>query len=279
MVYASYTILVHLCERNGEISFSSSAMVFVTEVMKLLISLSLLLKESTSTVLSLPSFKEVLPFSIPAVLYTFNNNLAVHMQLQMDPATYQVLSNLKILTTAALYRMIIKRPISVLQWIALGMLTLAGAFNSYGGLQSSTESMSAGVIHLTLQGLLMISLYALVSGLAGVYMEFILKRRYEAEFNQILILFFCTIFTVEDGNLFNGFNIFTWILICSQAVCGLIMSAVMKHGNNITRLFLISCAMLVTTLLSIAIFYLKLNVYFCISFLLVIGALILYHKT
>lgn len=29
-------------------------------------------------------------FSVPAVLYTFNNNIAIHMQLQMDPTTFQV---------------------------------------------------------------------------------------------------------------------------------------------------------------------------------------------
>ena len=34
LVYGSYTILVHLCEVDGRISFSSSAMVFVTEILK-----------------------------------------------------------------------------------------------------------------------------------------------------------------------------------------------------------------------------------------------------
>ena len=33
-----------------------------------------------------------LPFAVPAVLYCFNNNIALHMQLQMDPTTYQVLN-------------------------------------------------------------------------------------------------------------------------------------------------------------------------------------------
>ena len=31
-----------------------------------------------------------LPYAVPALLYFINNNLAVHMQSQMDPATYQV---------------------------------------------------------------------------------------------------------------------------------------------------------------------------------------------
>lgn len=57
------------------------------------------------------------------------------------------------------------------------------------------------------------------------------------------------------------------------------MSAIFKYGNNITRLFIISCAMLVTTVLSMVIFNLHLNVYFCFSFVLVFVALVLYYKT
>ena len=32
----------------------------------------------------------LVPFIVPTALYFVNNNLAVHMQLEMDPATYQV---------------------------------------------------------------------------------------------------------------------------------------------------------------------------------------------
>ena len=57
------------------------------------------------------------------------------------------------------------------------------------------------------------------------------------------------------------------------------MSAIMKHGSNITRLFLISCAMLVTTLLSVAVFSLQPNALFYAAFVLVIIALYLYYKS
>ena len=32
----------------------------------------------------------LLSFTVPAILYAINNNLAVYIQLEMDPATYQV---------------------------------------------------------------------------------------------------------------------------------------------------------------------------------------------
>ena len=37
-----------------------------------------------------PTFSFSIPFAVPAVLYCVNNNIAVHMQLHMDPTTYQV---------------------------------------------------------------------------------------------------------------------------------------------------------------------------------------------
>ena len=56
------------------------------------------------------------------------------------------------------------------------------------------------------------------------------------------------------------------------------MGGVMKHGSNITRLFIISTAMLITTLVSISLFGLQLNLYFTVSFGCVLTALALYHE-
>src|SRR6218665_2639173 len=51
---------------------------------------------------------------------------------------------------------------------------------SYGGLMAKPEESSAGVIHITWLGLGMISVYSTISGMAGVYTEYILKGKYEA---------------------------------------------------------------------------------------------------
>ena len=36
------------------------------------------------------TFMKSLPFAVPAVLYAVNNNIVVHIQLFMDPASFQV---------------------------------------------------------------------------------------------------------------------------------------------------------------------------------------------
>ena len=55
----------------------------------------------------------VLPFTVPAILYTVTNNLGIMVQMEMDPATYQVLGNFKILSTAILFRLIIRRLLQI----------------------------------------------------------------------------------------------------------------------------------------------------------------------
>ena len=50
---------------------------------------------------------------------------------------------------------------------------------SYGGLVSKPGAVSASVIHVTALGLCMILVYSTLSGLAGVYSEYILKDKYD----------------------------------------------------------------------------------------------------
>jgi probable UDP-sugar transporter A4 len=136
LAYGSYSVLVHLCERNGAIMFSSTTMNLVLELIKLVFSLTLHFfhsHEICPTNFSNGSWlRHSLPYSIPGVLYFINNNLAVHMQLQMDPASYQVLSNFKIVTTAILYRIIMKQKLSRQQWFAVSLLFFGGFFYSLG---------------------------------------------------------------------------------------------------------------------------------------------------
>lgn len=47
----------------------------------------------------------------------------------VDPATYQILGNLKIVTTGVLFRLLLQRRLSLLQWIAL-VLLMVGATTS-----------------------------------------------------------------------------------------------------------------------------------------------------
>ena len=45
----------------------------------------------------------------------------------VDPATYQIMGNLKIVTTGLLFRLFLRRRLSPLQWIALTLLMIGAA--------------------------------------------------------------------------------------------------------------------------------------------------------
>jgi probable UDP-sugar transporter A4 len=139
LAYGSYSVLVHLCEKNGAITFSSTTMNFILEFVKLTFSFCALIYFTPIDTHIYPSkiqliswFRQSLPYSIPGILYFINNNLAVHMQIHMDPASYQILSNFKIFTTAILYRLIIKHKLTRQQWFALSLLFFGGLAYSLG---------------------------------------------------------------------------------------------------------------------------------------------------
>lgn len=209
LIYGTYTVLVHLEEKDGKLSFSSSSLVLVAEVCKLVMSLCMFYPQlkQTEGKFEWPTLRMSLPFAVPAVLYAFNNNISVLMQVEMDPATYQVLGNMKILSTAFLYRLIIKKPISPLQWVALIMLMVAGASNSYGGIHQKVHEKniaSATYVHITGKGLIMISLYCFISGLSGVYTELILKNRYEMSIHLQNSLLYIYGIIINGGSFIIG---------------------------------------------------------------------------
>jgi hypothetical protein len=135
----SYSVLVHLCEKDGVIAFSSTTMNFILEVVKLNFSFFALLYSTSINANICPNihqiiswFRQSLPYAIPGILYFITNNLAVHIQLHMDPASYQILANFKIFTTAILYRLIIKHKLTRQQWFALSLLFFGGLTYSLG---------------------------------------------------------------------------------------------------------------------------------------------------
>lgn len=61
----------------------------------------------------------------------------------VDPATYQILGNLKIVTTGILFRICLRRQLSLLQWIALCLLAIGATTSQINTdcSQGSTKSL------------------------------------------------------------------------------------------------------------------------------------------
>ncbi|NWQ84445.1 S35A4 protein, partial [Columbina picui] len=271
-IYGSHAPLLTLCKVDGMIPFSSASVVVLVELTKLLLSLLFLLTCNRELLRVAVSWRHVVPFALSALLYAANNNLVVHMQLFMDPSTYQVLSNLKIVSTAFLYSLFLRQRLGARRWLALLLLLAAGVSYSCGGLRDpgSTSEMQ---LHVTLLGLVLLAVYCLISGLSAVYTEAILKSQALPLSLQNLFLYFFGVllnlmgylWSSTGGGFWEGFSSWVLVIVLSQALNGLIMSVVMKHSSNITRLFVISCSILVNALLSVTLFNLQLTLLFFVA--------------
>lgn len=293
IIYGSHAPLITLTKVNGEVPFNSSSCVVLIELAKLLISLvTLIVTGSFSALQSRPSLVIVAPYAIPAVLYALNNNLVVHMQAYMDPSSYQVLSNLKIASTAVLYSFCLSKRLKLRQWFALGLLMTAGVCHSYSSLDweesgGNSDANDQSRLRITAWGLFLILVYCCVSGLAAVYTEMVLKRQKLPLSLQNLYLYVFGVGlnlvssfpAIANGKGFlEGYDFVVWIIIAGQAVNGLLMSVVLKHGSGVTRLFVISCSMLVNALMSWAMLGLQLTPIFLLPVTLIGLAAYLYYR-
>ncbi|XP_040904850.1 probable UDP-sugar transporter protein SLC35A4 [Toxotes jaculatrix] len=291
LIYGSHAPLITLTKVDGRIPFDPSSCVVMIELAKLLISLAtLLLTGGASALHAPPPLLLVAPYAVPAILYALNNNLVVLMQAYMDPSSYQVLSNLKIASTAVLYSVCLGKRLRPAQWLALGFLMAAGVCHSYStldlGYLERAEAEEGPRLHITAWGLFLVLVYCCVSGLAAVYTERVLKSQKLPLSLQNLYLY---VFGVainglssfssltSEKSFLEGYSGVVWVIIAGQAANGLLMSVVLKHGSGITRLFVISCSMLVNALLSWATLGLQLTPFFLLPVSMIGLAAYLYY--
>ncbi|KAM8848002.1 putative UDP-sugar transporter protein SLC35A4 [Synchiropus picturatus] len=288
LIYGSHAPLISVTKVKGHVPFNASSCVILIESAKLLISLiTLVLTDGSAALRAPPSLLLVAPYAVPAVLYALNNNLVVHMQAYMDPSSFQVLSNLKIASTALLYSLCLSKTLRKGQWVALGLLMCAGVCQSYTSLDTEGGEADRSSLYITVWGLFLVFVYCSVSGLAAVYTEKILKsQKLPLSLQNLYLYVFGVVINgmlllptlATESRFLEGFSSAVWAIVIGQTANGLLMSVVLKHGSGITRLFVISCSMLVNALLSWAFLGLQLSLFFLLPVSLVGLAAYLYYR-
>lgn len=302
--------------------YYASTAVFLNEVIKLAISLTMTLYDlSSSMPSSLPAtslFKELLrlvftedswKLAIPAILYTLQNSLQFLAVSNLSAATFQVTYQLKILTTALFSVTMLGRSLSLRKWLSLLLLmvgvavvqipsepevptlndlknghtgfhfprSISGIFNlgstpgNLGKRSATYEGIEEDVAMQHPQfnasiGLAAVLSACLLSGLAGVYFEKVLKdsnakasvwvRNVQLSFYSLFpALFVGVIFKdgadISKDGFFAGYNWVVWTTITFQALGGVIVALVVNYTDNIAKNFATSISIVVSFLASV----------------------------
>ncbi|CAM9863081.1 unnamed protein product [Choristocarpus tenellus] len=157
--------------------YASTTAVVMAELVKMILSFLLQYKADGSLKALRNTFHEdvlskpldVLKMAVPACLYVVQNNLAYVAVSNLDGPTYQLLYQLKILTTAIFSVVMLNRVLGSLQWASLVMLALGVAMVQVSGSKSAEEEVDPNQSMLT--GFVAVLSACCTSGFAGVYFE------------------------------------------------------------------------------------------------------------
>ncbi|XP_034383528.1 CMP-sialic acid transporter [Cyclopterus lumpus] len=292
VVAATYTVALRYTRIiTSELYFSTTA-VCLTEVIKLILSLGMLSKETGTPVRLknalvehvLCSPKELLKLSVPSVVYAVQNNMAFVALSNLDAAVYQLTYQLKIPCTALCTVLMLNRSLSRLQWFSVFMLCGGVTLVQW----KPAEATKVQIEQNPLLGFTAIAIAVICSGFAGVYFEKVLKssdtslwvRNIQMYLSGIVVTLIGVFITdgekVLEKGFFFGYTPWVCFVVFLASVGGLYTSVVVKYTDNIMKGFSAAAAIILSTVASVVMFGLQITVSFASGALLVCVSIYLY---
>ena len=206
-------------------------------------------------------------YIFPAFCYFVSNNCMFHIIKHLGAPTFQIMNNLKVLSTGIFMYVFLDKKLSWLQWKALIILALGCMVTQLSpNPESSSSTAETQLAHLSGYVLVLINITA--AGAGGVFSEKLLKgttmetsvctetssTETSIHWQNIQLYIFGLVFGLislymDDGNVspasaFRGFNCFAFATVVSLATCGLLVSFILKHLDNIVKCFCTAFTML-----------------------------------
>jgi len=295
--------------------FFKTVAVFFAEIVKLVASFILLNFSNKCFIKTLKDIKyyfftnllDTVKVGVPAFIYTIQNFLLYVAAENLETGTYMVTYQIKILTTAFFTVLMLKRKLSIPQWVSLVVLIAGVALVQ---LDANNSKKAAGVLNSTLNGTELLTttssakhddkggnpiigfsaimVACVLSGFAGIYFEKILKGSKVSVWMRniqlaalsipcaIIMIIFKDRNTVLEKGLMYGFDWVVWAVVFIQAIGGLIVAVVMKYADNILKGFATSFSIIVGTIAAIYFFDNWPQLLFIGGAILVIGAVVMY---
>ena len=273
---------------DGSYNFNESTMVLLVEIVKLLFCVCVFAFQYYSAdqdkrkALHDLSFKESLHFIIPAILYAASNTLVYYGLSYINPALFHVFGNLRILIAAILYRIMMKKQLTDIQWLGL-FLIAAGAILSKPE-DENTESENY------LFGIFLVFLMNLTSTCASIYTEKYYKKTQDLSiFYQNIVLYLYGIIAIYivliiEGNhnekgTFDGFDSKGINVLFVQSAMGISLSFIFKYLDNIVYVISLTVSMFIAAILSNILFDFPVTFSFICGMIIVTIAIYLYYRS
>ena len=301
----NHSILVSLSKRTGRYDYFSETLVFLSELIKLGISSYFVYHQAAASSLAGESagsahhrgvaelrrafsFKS-LPALAPSVLYAVQNNLQYVALLYLTAPSYQVLSNLKVIATGLVFRMFMGKQLNELQWSALLLVAVGSATTQIPACAFDAATGLPAEISFNGMGVFLICIISMLSGLAAIASEILVKNPDESmHFTNIqlykfgVVINFCILlwrrFDATTGffGLFVGLDGLAFVVLLNNSFMGLIVSVVLKYADSVLKVYSTSVAMLLTTVVSIYLFDFQASIQLWLGIIVVSVALYLH---
>eukprot|EP00756_Hemistasia_phaeocysticola_P056516 Hpha_TRINITY_DN3274_c0_g1::TRINITY_DN3274_c0_g1_i1::g.186069::m.186069/K15272/SLC35A1_2_3; solute carrier family 35 (UDP-sugar transporter), member A1/2/3 len=274
--------------------YLASSAVVTCEALKVVSSMVLLVLETGSwrgmvNTVRNDIFKEPLnnvPVLVPAGMYVLQNNLQYVAASNLDPAVFQVLYQTKLVTTALMYVIVMRKSLAPLQWLAVVLLTTGvilvqlATQGQGGGLRRPGESTAVGCAAVFVA--------CLTSAGAGLYLEFIVKfTRSSVWIRNMqmgalgLVLGMVAGYwkdwqSIREDGFFVGFNGLVWAVVLLQSAGGLLTAVVVKYADNVIKGFATGLAIIVSCLFSAVFFGFVITSQYVLGAAVVVSSVFLY---
>lgn len=279
-------------QTDGSYTYNKTSMVILVELSKLIFCSIVFIiqyrytEHSKRHLLHNLSFEQSLHFLVPAILYGASNTLVYVGMSYINPALFHVFGNTRILTAGILYRIMMKKQQSDIQWLSLVLLTI-GAI-----LATPTSENIPRPGENNLLGLLILILMSLCSTASSIYTEINYKKSHELSiFYQNIVLYVYGIFInglwliytdssqLQNEGFFYGYDKNALIVLVAQSSMGVSLSFIFKYLDNIVYVIALTISMFITAIFSAVFFEFTFTSTFVCALILVTISIYQYYRS
>lgn len=230
-------------------------------------------------------FEEGFSYFLPALSFAISNNLQYYALLFLDGSTFQSLFNTRIIITAVLLNIMLKKRITNIQYAVIISLSCSIALARWN--EDSTFDISLQLFW----GFIIVMGAVSSNSFASVYLEIKIKNNFNTSihyqnlcisiFGVVVNLIFYIIREIitrswSKWHLFHDFNVYTILSLLCMMIVGITVNGIIKYLDNISLIFSNSMSVIVVTIFSFLFMDGTLSINFFLSTLCILMSVFIY---